>query len=151
MEGDLAKLRGSRMVYIRHFKNSDHTEKRVKGYFLIITCCCTRAVHIALTPDLSVKFFLLAFRRFISRCSITQNIINNIFKTFFMPYLRIKWNIILEKSPWWGRFYERMVLSIKNTLFNSEHTGWLAHLVSRLPCNTRMLVEASSNPPVSCV
>ena len=138
------------MVYIRHFKNSDHTEKRVKGYFLIITCCCTRAVHIALTPDLSVKFFLLAFRRFISRCSITQNIINNIFKTFFMPYLRIKWNIILEKSPWWGRFYERMVLSIKNTLFNSEHTG-VTSTLSRLPCNARMLVEASSSPPVSCV
>ena len=29
----------------------DHTEKMVKGYFLIITCCCTRVVHIELTPD----------------------------------------------------------------------------------------------------
>ena len=95
----------------------------VKGYFLIITCCCTRVVHIKLTPDLSVKLSLLAFRRFISRCGIPENNISDNFKTFkavevqnFMPYLRIKWNFILEKSPWWGGFYERMVRSIKNTL-----------------------------------
>ena len=73
MEGDLAKLRGSRMVYICHFKNCDHTEKMVKGYFLIITCCCTRAVHIALTPDHSIKLFSLAFRRLISRCGIPKH------------------------------------------------------------------------------
>ena len=114
----------------------------VKGYFLIITCCCTRVVHIKLTPDLSVKSSLLAFRRFISRCGIPENNISDNFKTFkavennisdnfktfkavevqnFMPYLRIKWNFILEKSPWWGGFYERMVRSIKNTLKNDEN------------------------------
>ena len=65
-----------------YFKNCHHTEKMVKAYFLIITCCCTRAVHIELTPDLSVKLFLLAFRRFISRCGIPENIISDNFKTF---------------------------------------------------------------------
>ena len=90
---------------------------------LIITCCYTRAVHIELTPDLSVKSFLLAFRRFISRCGIPENIISDNFKTFkavevqnFMRYIRIKWNFILEKSPWRDGFYERMIRSIKNTL-----------------------------------
>ena len=74
----------------------------VKGYFLIIACCCTRAIDIELTPDLSVKSFLLAFRRFISRCGIPENIIGDNFKTFkavevqnFMRYLRIKRNFIL--------------------------------------------------------
>ena len=88
----------------------------VKGYFLVISCCCIRAFHIELTPDLSVKSFLLAFRRFISRCGIPENVISDNFKTFkavevqnFMLYLRIKWKFILEKSPWWGRFYERVV------------------------------------------
>ena len=100
----------------------------VKGYFLIITCCCTRVVHIKLTPDLSVKSFLLVFRRFISRCGIPENNIMVNFKTFkavevenFMRYLRIKCNFILEKSPWWGGFCERMVRSIKNTLKNDEN------------------------------
>ena len=27
--------------------------------------------------------------------------------------------------------------------------GWLAHLVSRFACDTRVIVDASSNPPVS--
>ena len=54
----------------------------VKGHFLIITCCCTCAVHIELTPDLSVKLFPLAFRRFISRCGMPENIISDNFKTF---------------------------------------------------------------------
>ena len=29
--------------------------------------------------------------------------------------------------------------------------GWLAHLVSRFACNTRVIVDASSNTPVSDV
>ena len=33
-----------------------------------------------------------------------------------MRYSRIKQSFILEKPPWWGGFYERMVRSIKNTL-----------------------------------
>ena len=85
----------------------------VKGYFLIITCCCTRAVHMELTLDLSVKSFLLAFRRFISRCGIPENIISYNFKTFKAVGVQ---NFILEKSPWWGGFNERMVRSIENTL-----------------------------------
>ena len=105
-----------------YFKNCDHTEKMVQGYFLIITCCCTCAAHIELTPHLSIKSFLLAFRRFISGYGIPENIRDNS-KTFkavevqnVMRYLQIKWNFTLEKSPWWGGFYERMVRSIKNTL-----------------------------------
>ena len=90
---------------------------------LIITCCCTRAVHIEFTPDLSIKSFLLTFRLSISRCGVPENIISDNFKTFkskeirnFMRYLRVKWNFILEKSLWLGGFYERMVRIVKNAL-----------------------------------
>ena len=27
----------------------------------------------------------------------------------------VKWNFILEKSPWWGGIYEKVVRRIKNT------------------------------------
>ena len=91
----------------------------MKDCFLIFTCCCTRAVHIELTPDLSVKSFILAY---ILRCGIPENISSDNFKTFkgvevqnVMRYLQIKYNFILEESPWWGGFYERMVRTIKNT------------------------------------
>ena len=79
-----------------YFKNCGHAEKMVKGYFVIITCCCTPAADIELTPDLCVKLFLLAFRRFISRCGMPENIISDNFKTFkavevqsIMRYLKI--------------------------------------------------------------
>ena len=64
------------------FKSCDHTEKTVKGFFLIITCCCTGAVHIELAPGLSLKLFLLASRRFTSKCGIPDNIISDNFKKF---------------------------------------------------------------------
>ena len=86
-------------------------KKVVKGYFLIIACCYTRAIYVKLTPNLSVKSFLLAYRRFILRCCTPENFISDNLKTFkaveaqiFMRYLQIKWNFILEKSPWWWVF-----------------------------------------------
>ena len=30
-------------------------------------------------------------------------------------------------------------------------TGWPAHFVSQFACNARLIVDASSNPTVSCV
>ena len=90
---------------------------------LIITCCCTRSVHIKFTPDLSIKSFLLAFRVSISRCGVPENIISDNFKTFkskelrnFMRYLTVKWIFILEKSLWLVGFYEGMVRIVKNAL-----------------------------------
>ena len=74
----------------------------VKGYFLIITCCCTRAVHIESTPDLSVKSFLLAFRRFILRCGIPENIISDNFKTFKAVEVQELNGILSWKSPHGG-------------------------------------------------
>ena len=40
-----------------YFKSCDLTEKMAEDYFLITTCCCTRAVHIELTTDIFVKLF----------------------------------------------------------------------------------------------
>ena len=62
----------------------------VKGYFLIITCCCTCTSHIELTPGLSVRLFLLAYRRFILRRGIPKNIISDNFKTF--KAVEVQWN-----------------------------------------------------------
>ena len=107
-----------------YYKSADTTKRKMsKGYFLIITCCCTGVVHVEFTPDLSIKSFLLAFRLFISRCGVPENITSDNFKTFktkedrnFMRYLRVKWNFMLGKSPRWGGFYERMVRIVKNAL-----------------------------------
>ena len=76
-----------------HAKKKKKKKKMVKGFLLIIKCCWTLAVHIELTPGLSLKSFLLASRR----CGITENIISDNLKTFktvevhnFLRFLRIK-------------------------------------------------------------
>ena len=93
-------------------------KKMVKGYSLIITCCCARAAH-WLQIFLQNGFYW-TLKRFISRCGIPENIISHNINTFkaievhnFMRYLRIKRNFIFEKSPWWGGFYEKIVRSVK--------------------------------------
>ena len=35
-----------------------------------------------------------------------------------MLSLNIKWKFILEKSPWWGGFYERIIGIIKRCIKN---------------------------------
>ena len=34
----------------------------------------------------------------------------------FVASKGITWNCILERSPWWGGFYERLVAIVKNSL-----------------------------------
>ena len=97
-----------------------------KCYILLFTCAVTRAVHLELTPDVSAHSLLLALRRFNSRRGHAKLFISDNFKSFksvdIKNYLRkhnFKWKFILEKSPWWGGFYERLVGLVKNLLKKS--------------------------------
>ena len=58
----------------------------------------------------------LALRRFVARRGIPRLFVSDNFKTFkseeiknFVSNLFINWEFILERSPWWGGFYERLV------------------------------------------
>jgi hypothetical protein len=103
-------------------KSSDNSSK---VYVLLFTCASTRAVHLELTPSLSVPAFLRAFRRYASRRGLPALLISDNAKTFraasaeirklcradeVLRYLtnnQITWQFIVEKAPWWGGFWER--------------------------------------------
>ncbi|GFY33214.1 integrase catalytic domain-containing protein [Trichonephila clavipes] len=70
-----------------------------KSYVSLFTCAVTRAVHLELVSDMSTKCFLLALRRFLARRD-----------------KGIHWKFIVERAPWWGGFYERLVKTIKDPL-----------------------------------
>ena len=114
------------------------TEQSIsKCYIALFTCAVTRAVHLELVSDLSTTKFILALRRFLSRRGNCRIIYSDNAKTFkcankdfdyfdkiikdkklqdFVSSERISWKFIVELSPWWGGFYERLMRAIKEPL-----------------------------------
>ena len=99
-----------------------------------MTCASTRAIHLELTQGLSVPAFLLAFRRFVSRRGLPATLISDNAKTFkaasnelkrivrseevlrYFATNRVTWKFIVDRAPWWGGFWERMVKTVKQSL-----------------------------------
>ncbi len=105
-----------------------------KVYIALFSCCSTRAIHLELVEDLSFNTFIRSFRRFIARRGVPSLVISDNAKTFkaaakfvdrlnkesdfqdFMLEKRIEWKFNLERTPWWGGFFERMVGTVKRCL-----------------------------------
>ncbi|GFQ65433.1 integrase catalytic domain-containing protein, partial [Trichonephila clavata] len=108
-----------------------------KSYVSLFTCAVTRAVHLELVSDMSTKCFLLALRRFLARRGNCKVIYSDNARTFkaaekelayfanilkdsefqnFVADKSIHWKFIVERAPWWGGFYERLVKTIKDPL-----------------------------------
>lgn len=92
-------------------------ENTKKCYILLFTCTVTRAIHLELTMSQSLKDFMTAFKRFISRRGLCQGIISDNAKTFkaaqahLSSEYRVKWKFITERAPWHGGFWERLIRS----------------------------------------
>ena len=118
-----------------------------KCYILLFTCEKTRAVHLELCTDVSATVLILAISRFSSRRGLPKLFVNDNFKLFksiepknFLLKGGIKWQFILEKSPWWDGFYELLVGIVKNSL---------KKVIGKTLCNyeqlTTYLCEIESN------
>ena len=106
----------------------------IKAFVCLFTCASTRAVHLELTRELSTSLFLQTFRRFVSRRGMPATLISDNAKTFqaaskqirtivrseevqsYITNNRIEWKFIIEKAPWWGGFWERLIQSVKKIL-----------------------------------
>lgn len=115
-----------------YFKSKDNGMK--KCYILLFTCCVVRAIHLELTVDVSSDSVILALRRFIARRGVPELAVSDNFKSFksavikkYLANKEIKWSFILERSPWWGGFYERLVALVKNSLKKSIMTAKLTY------------------------
>ena len=105
-----------------------------KCYIVLYTCCTSRALHLDLVIDLSGPAFLRSLRRFTARRGTPSLINSDNAKTFkfaakflstlakdpsvfsFLQDKRITWRFNLERSPWWGGYFERLVGSVKSCL-----------------------------------
>ena len=111
-----------------------HSTDKWKVYVCLFTCASTRAIHLELITNLSGSSFLQAFRRFSSRRGLPNVLMSDNAKTFKATSAEVKkvvrpqevqqyvinkgiaWNFIVEKAPWWGGYWERMVRSVKRCL-----------------------------------
>ena len=144
-------------LYTRDIYSS--SKETFKSYILIFTCAATRNSHLELVPTESTESLLLALRRFVARKGLPSTFISDNFKTFkakeikrFILKLKVNWKFILEKSPWWGGFYERLIGIIKRCLKKvagkaflnyDELTTLLIEIEQTL--NTRPLTYLSDN------
>jgi hypothetical protein len=90
-----------------------------KVYILLFVCSAVRAVHLELCHSLETEGFLLAFRRFVSRCGQPVIVRSDNAKTFKRAselLSGITWLFNPPVSPWWGGFFEIMVKLIKRPL-----------------------------------
>ncbi len=102
-----------------------------KVWLCLYTCCATRAAHLDIVQDMTTEAFLQCFRRFTARRGFPAQIISDNAKTFkaasrsvaslvetstvrmFLSDLGIKWAFNVERAPWWGGFFERMIQTAK--------------------------------------
>ena len=104
-----------------------------KVYGLIITCAVTRAVHLELTSGLRSSDFIMAFERFSSRRGTPGLVYSDNAKTFksaskelsgssgidcndlrnYFQSKTIEWRFIVDRAPWWGGFWERLIRNVK--------------------------------------
>ena len=105
-----------------------------KSYIALFSCFVTRAIHLELVENLSAPCFLRCFRRFTARRGTPNLVVSINAKTFKttakklrkilnekvvqdeMRTNNIDWRFNLERSPWWGGMFERMVGSVKRSL-----------------------------------
>ena len=105
-----------------------------KCYIALFTCCVTRAVHLELVENLLSSTFANCLRRVCSRRGTPTLMVSDNAKTFkatvkllkklakdstvvnFLESRRIIWRFNLERAPWAGGIFERMVGTVKRCL-----------------------------------
>ena len=119
--------------------------KTGKVWICLFTCFVTRAVHLDIVTDMSTETFIRCLKRFAARRGLPQKFISDNGKTFkaaskFLEsvfkddtvrnYLSDKgcdWTFNVEKAPWWGGAFERMVQSTKRCLRKMVGQASLTH------------------------
>lgn len=91
-----------------------------KTWFVLFTCMTVRAIHLELVSSLSEEALRLAVQRFISRRGTPVKLISD-HGTNFVALSRwiagrgipIEYEFTVERGPWWGGAWERLIRAVK--------------------------------------
>ena len=125
-------------------KNSAY-EVGGKAWLCLYTCCITRAIHLDLLHNMSFEYFFRSFKRFVARRGLPRKMLSDNAKTFkkmagllkeikehkdvkryFVDY-QVQWIFNVEKSPWWGGVFERLIRSVKRCMKKVIGRATLTH------------------------
>ncbi|XGW10386.1 hypothetical protein V3C99_012128 [Haemonchus contortus] len=117
------------------------TKEKEKCYGVIITCMVTRLIHLDIVSNQSTSAFLQMLRRFFARRGVPSSITSDNSPTFLLGETILKecltaaqndpavareisdkeidWRHITPYAPWQGGFYERLIKSVKYSLYKT--------------------------------
>ena len=93
-----------------------------------------RAVHLDIVPDMTTTAFIRSLKRFTARRGLPRRIVSDNGKTFkaaarvidtivqhnevqqYLAGVGVEWSFNVERAPWWGGVFERMVGMTKRCL-----------------------------------
>ena len=138
-------------LYVRQGRSSDP----VKAYIAVFTCAVVRAVHLEMVKSLTTEDFMKAYRRFSARRGCPASFMSDNATTFrgaasVLATEGVKWHFIVERAPWWGGFWERMVgltkAALRRTLGSSL---MLWEELETVLCSVESAINARPLTPVS--
>jgi len=116
------------------FVHAQKDNSTCKVWICLFTCCVTRAIHFELVLDMSAPTFLWCLKCFAARQGFPRRFVSDNGKAFqvaawtlrditmqpeFTRYFNkvgVEWISNLEKAPWWGGIFERLVKTVKRSL-----------------------------------
>ncbi|KAK2558785.1 hypothetical protein P5673_019000 [Acropora cervicornis] len=103
-----------------------YLKESCKAWFVVFTCMSVRAIHLEIVTSLSVEALIQALQRFMNRRGVPQLCISDHGTNFVAAAklvreknLEIKWQFVVERGPWWGGAWERLVGVVKGPLRRS--------------------------------
>ena len=89
-----------------------------KVWLALFVCGTTSAIHLKVVNSLSMHQSILAFQRFVARRGKPYQIVSDNAANFkaAATVLDVRWKFNPPASPWFGGFYERLVMAVKTPL-----------------------------------
>ena len=128
-------------LFVRNVSSSGSS----KVWICLFTCLVTRAIHLDIVSDLSTTTFIRCLKRFAARRGLPRKFLSDNGTTFkaaakFLSVIfkdetvqehlvnqGIQWIFNIERAPWWGGVFERMVKSTKRCLRKMVGRANLSH------------------------
>ena len=100
----------------------------------LYTCCVTRAIHLDIVPEMTTSAFIRSLKQFSARRGLPKAFVSDNGKTFtgaarvigeilndkrleqHLSGVGVEWWFNLERAPWWGGIFERLVRMTKRCL-----------------------------------